>query len=250
MPSPCFFFCLFFSHHYYVFFFVRESVQHIYRTAHSKRGTATTQTSGSYTSSDSRQPTPFSLVARSRARVIMKTKSASRSFCAGRLLGIPAGLMMLASTSSLSSCYAFVVLSNPLPSHCHGSHHHDHKTTSPPHPIALQCTSRLLSSGASSVGAVLRRTRNRSNSSNTSTAMSVSASSGSGESAAGRSAYSPPSRPGAGVIDLKFRELKAGGFKVFLLFFLLGVSLARCVHYDTLSALLVLVVCCVCYTLQ
>jgi len=33
-----------------------------------------------------------------------------------------------------------------------------------------------------------------------------------------------PQGPGAGVIDLRFENLKAGGFKVFLLLFLLGVS--------------------------
>lgn len=44
--------------------------------------------------------------------------------------------------------------------------------------------------------------------------------------AAGDSAAAPavPVGPGAGVIDLKFENLKAGGFKVFLLLFLLGVS--------------------------
>lgn len=45
-----------------------------------------------------------------------------------------------------------------------------------------------------------------------------------GESASGRNAFSSvPSGPGAGVINLEFRDLKTGGFKVFLLFFLLGV---------------------------
>ncbi len=36
-----------------------------------------------------------------------------------------------------------------------------------------------------------------------------------------------PQGPGAGVIDLRFENLKAGGFKVFLLLFLLGVSDVR-----------------------
>ncbi|CAM9890995.1 unnamed protein product [Ectocarpus fasciculatus] len=40
-------------------------------------------------------------------------------------------------------------------------------------------------------------------------------------------AASAPSGPGAGVIDLQFENLKAGGFKVFLLFFLLGQGRAK-----------------------
>lgn len=42
-----------------------------------------------------------------------------------------------------------------------------------------------------------------------------------GDAAAARAV---PVGPGAGVIDLKFENLKTGGFKVFLLLFLLGVS--------------------------
>ncbi|CAM9303317.1 unnamed protein product [Ectocarpus sp. 6 AP-2014] len=37
----------------------------------------------------------------------------------------------------------------------------------------------------------------------------------------------PSSGPGAGVIDLQFQNLKTGGFKVFLLFFLLGQGRAK-----------------------
>lgn len=39
--------------------------------------------------------------------------------------------------------------------------------------------------------------------------------------------YPTATGPGTGVIDMRFRELKTGGFKVFLLFFLLGVSQTR-----------------------
>lgn len=58
------------------------------------------------------------------------------------------------------------------------------------------------------------------------------------ESAAGRSAAMRPSGPGAGVIDLQFGKLKAGGFKVFLLFFLLGVSAENSRVYQVEKAFL------------
>lgn len=48
----------------------------------------------------------------------------------------------------------------------------------------------------------------------------MSASSSAGSSGT----YSPATGPGAGIIDMRFKELKTGGFKVFLLLFLLGVS--------------------------
>lgn len=44
-----------------------------------------------------------------------------------------------------------------------------------------------------------------------------------GKSTAGNDEAFRPSGPGAGLIDLHFQQLKSGGFKVFLLIFLLGV---------------------------
>lgn len=55
--------------------------------------------------------------------------------------------------------------------------------------------------------------------------LSMSASSGRGPAgSSGSNAYFSAKGPGAGVINMRFKELKTGGFKVFLLFFLLGVS--------------------------
>lgn len=55
--------------------------------------------------------------------------------------------------------------------------------------------------------------------------LSTSASS-EGGSTAGNDETFRPSGPGAGLIDLHFQQLKSGGFKVFLLFFLLGVRVS------------------------
>lgn len=51
--------------------------------------------------------------------------------------------------------------------------------------------------------------------------LSMSSFDAAGDAAAARAV---PVGPGAGVIDLNFENLKTGGFKVFLLLFLLGVS--------------------------
>ncbi|CAM9551682.1 unnamed protein product, partial [Ascophyllum nodosum] len=48
-----------------------------------------------------------------------------------------------------------------------------------------------------------------------------------GEPSPGSNETKRPSGPGAGLIDLHFRHIKSGGFKVFLLFFLLGQARAK-----------------------
>lgn len=145
----------------------------------------------------------------------MKTKSAARSFCTGCcLLSVQPAFILLPSD-------AFVVPSTThdalVKQHRHqNQHRHHHRPISPLSTAARRCV--LVEDGL--VGQGLRRPRTRSDI----VPVAMSASSGPGESAPGRGAQSVPSGPGAGVIDLKFRELKTGGFKVFLLFFLLGVS--------------------------
>lgn len=54
-----------------------------------------------------------------------------------------------------------------------------------------------------------------------------------GGSTAGKDETIRPSGPGAGLIDLHFQQLKSGGFKVFLLFFLLGVRVSISQDTDT-----------------
>lgn len=153
----------------------------------------------------------------------MKTKASARSLCTRCLLGIPAALLI----SSATPCDSFVLSSSSSrSSHVLSTQHH-HAA-----PTALRSltflTSRASSprdviSDVSTLGYVARRTRNH----NTSSYRGKSgccAMSAAGESASGRNVFSSvPSGPGAGVINLEFRDLKTGGFKVFLLFFLLGV---------------------------
>lgn len=155
----------------------------------------------------------------------MKTKAAVRSLCTGCLLSVPAGLLL---SSTATSCEAFVVSSGT--SHVLSASQHHHAAASTMRPLALLRAKNVYSrdaiSGSGTLGQGVRRTRNHSSSKRGNgdcCAMSAS-SSGSGESASGLNAFSAPSGPGAGVINLEFRDLKTGGFKVFLLFFLLGVS--------------------------
>lgn len=155
----------------------------------------------------------------------MKTKATARYLCSGCLLGPPAGLLF---SSGVSSCDAFIVSSSR--SHVlSATYHHAASPITSLRPLALLRARSDFSRDATSQGGTLgqgaRRTRNHSSSKlGNCYAMSAS-SSGSGESASGLNAFSAPSGPGAGVINLEFRDLKTGGFKVFLLFFLLGVSL-------------------------
>lgn len=157
----------------------------------------------------------------------MKTKAAARSLCTGCLLGVPAVLFF---SSTATSCDAFVVPSGRA--HVLSATQRDHAAAPAGtlRPLALLRARNIFSrdaiNGGGTLGQGARRTRNHSSSKGGHSdccAMSAS-SSGSGESASGLNAFPAPSGPGAGVINLEFRDLKTGGFKVFLLFFLLGVS--------------------------
>lgn len=144
----------------------------------------------------------------------MKTKAAVRSFC---LVGVP-GLLI-----SSAGCDAFVNLNTPhAPSRQH-RHHTRPGAATPTRSLQALPQPRIPSaedvSAGGQTGRVARRSRNRGR-----CTAAVQMAAGSGESANGQHAYSPPTGPGAGVINLQFRHLKAGGFKVFLLLFLLGVS--------------------------
>ena len=57
-----------------------------------------------------------------------------------------------------------------------------------------------------------------------------------GEPSPGSNETKRPSGPGAGLIDLHFRHIKSGGFKVFLLFFLLGVRRFISAHFGRAQA--------------
>lgn len=157
----------------------------------------------------------------------MKTKAAARSLCTGCLLGASATLFF---SSTATSCDAFVLPSGRSHVLSATQRHYAATPAGSLLPLALLRTRNIFSrdgiNGGGTLGQGARRTRNHSSSKGGSSdccAMSAS-SSGSGESASGLNPFSAPSGPGAGVINLEFRDLKAGGFKVFLLFFLLGVS--------------------------
>lgn len=66
---------------------------------------------------------------------------------------------------------------------------------------------------------------NRETRSSSSRSSNVPARMSAASSAGSSGTYSPATGPGAGIIDMRFKELKTGGFKVFLLLFLLGVSI-------------------------
>lgn len=143
----------------------------------------------------------------------MKVKSGARSLCTGCLLALAADPV------TYSPCDAFVANAAQhvrlgkdqgplasLPQQRLRSQQHDLELLPNYRVRSVRCTRGSSSEMSASFG-----------------------SSGSGELGAGRSAYSAsPSGPGAGVIDLQFWKLKTGGFKVFLLFFLLGVSVRCC----------------------
>lgn len=118
-----------------------------------------------------------------------------------------------------TSCTAFVSSTTPALS----QHHHHRTNRSPVAAAAAATTPRLLltpttmklSGRARRHARGLRRTRMAEDSGN--------------DGVVNMSSYdaaSAPSGPGAGVIELQFENLKTGGFKVFLLFFLLGVSMS------------------------
>lgn len=175
-----------------------------------------------YTTHTSASPCrPFTLKEQTQQLVLfgsqgeaMKTKAVAMSWSAG-------GLLCLSSE-------AFIV--PPVGNHVLGqSQHQLGRRPSPVTPAAGSSTAtaaapRLLLArttmafsrdyARSSDRGVVRRTRRASSS-------SFDAAAAGGESSR---AAATPVGPGAGVIDLQFESLKAGGFKVFLLFFLLGVS--------------------------
>lgn len=148
----------------------------------------------------------------------MKTKSVARSVCTGCLLGVPAGLLY----NNMSSCDAFFLL-NQHPHATISTQRHAAGTPKQSLVLKYNGSGGLLSREIYSDGTARhasRRTRSRDGGS----VAALPAFSGPGEPASGPSTSAVPRGPGAGMIDLKFQALKPGGFKGFLLFFLIGVS--------------------------
>lgn len=147
---------------------------------------------------------------------IMRTTAAISSLCLSSTLGGDAFVLPHQPTRALSS----------------GLHHHPSRApsaaatpgaTAPPRLLLARPTIQLSGengsvNGVNNPAAGVRRVRRRPAAGGLSMTSSFDPAAGDSSPRA-----ATPTGPGAGVIDLQFESLKAGGFKVFLLFFLLGV---------------------------